>query len=102
MRKTVKFDRAVYIMTPVWHQAPIQSSSKNQLKYSRPMVITTFAAGVEYKCEDLQKLIDRGAVVPDEEYRYICSHGFVPNIQNLPISLHSEVSTGLDPKEDLH
>lgn len=102
MRKTVKFDRVVHFMTPVWHQAPVGTSSKNQLKYSRPMVITELVPGIEYKCEELQSLINRGAVIPDEEYKYVCSHGFIPTSPNMPSLLISDVTTGMDPKEELH
>lgn len=101
MRNVVKFDRPVLIMNPVWHQPETTSTSKYQLKYKRAMVILELSPGVEYKCSDLQGLIHKGAIIPDEEYNYICSHGFIPDIGGL-VSIISEVSTGLDPKEELN
>lgn len=101
MRNVVKFDRAVRIMSPVWHQQEASSTSKHQLKYKRPMVILELVPGVEYKCAELQALIDRGAIVPDEEYSYICSHGFIPDFDKA-LAPVSDVTTGLDPVEELN
>lgn len=101
MRKTVIFDRPVRIMNPVWHVEETSSTSKYQVKYRRPMVILELIPGVEYKCEDLQKLINRGAVVPEEEYTYMCSHGFIPVTAGVLAPI-SEVSTGQDPVEELN
>lgn len=101
MRKTVTFGREVRIMVPVWHQKETPSSSKYQTTYKRPMVVLRLVPGREYKCEELQALLDRGAHIPDEEYTYICSHGFVPTPFGSIIPV-SEVSTGLDPEEELN
>lgn len=101
MRKTVTFDRVVRVMNPVWHQQEIKSSSKNQTTYRRPMVILDLIPGREYKCEDLQALLNRGAVIESTDYTYICSHGFIPASEGelMPVS---EVSTGLDPEGELN
>lgn len=101
MRNTVKFDRTVRIMNPVWHQAEVNSNSKYQLKYKRAMVVLELSPGIEYKCAELQALIDRGALIPDEEYSYICSHGFIPRTNGVIIPV-SEITTGLDPEEELN
>lgn len=101
MRNTVKFDRSVRIMVPVWYQAETNGTSKHQLKYKRPMVILELISGVEYKCADLQALLNRGATIPDEEYHYICSHGFIPDSDKALVPV-SDVTTGLDPVEELN
>ena len=101
MRNTVKFDRPVRIMIPMWHQSEANSNSRHQLKYKRPMVVLELVPAVEYKCAELQGLINRGALIPDEEYSYICSHGFIPD-SNGALAPVSDVTTGLDPVEELN
>lgn len=101
MRKTVTFDRIVRVMNPVWHQQEAKSSYKNQTMYKRPMVILDLIPGKEYNCDELQALLNRGAVIDNADYTYICSHGFIPISEGelMPIS---EVSTGLDPEGELN
>jgi hypothetical protein len=101
MRKLVKFDRVVRIMVPIWHQKEFLSSSKNQTIYRRPMSILELGPGKEYKCEDLQGLLNRGAVIAKEDYTYVCSCGFIPVLRDEP-TLPNALTTGLDPVEDLN
>ena len=101
MRKTVIFSRPVRIMNPVWHERELISNSKNQVKYKRPMVILELSPGIEYKCDELQGLINRGAIIPEDEYTYMCSHGFIPDTAGLLAPI-SEVTTGMDPEEELN
>lgn len=101
MRKTVKFDRVVQFMIPVWHHEELKSSSKHQTLYKRPMAILELVPGKEYKCEELQALLNRGAIIPNDQYTYVCSHGFVPDIGLEDVAV-SSVSTGLDPEEELN
>ena len=101
MRKIVKFDRKVRLMIPVWHQPEIQSSSKYKTKYSRPMTTLELVPDKEYKCSDLQALLDKGALFASEaDHTYVCSCGFIPIVDNLPTI--SPVTSGLDPVEELN
>lgn len=102
MRKTVRFDRHVRIMIPVWHQPESSSTSRNQLKYKRSMIIMEIPSDVEYSCDVLQSLLDRGAIISDDDYTYVCSHGFVPFVSRASNAILSDISTGLDPKEELN
>jgi len=55
----------------------------------------------EYQCEDLQSLLNRGAVfASDADHTYVCSCGFIPVSHDLPMI--SPVTTGLDPEEELN
>lgn len=102
MRKTVMFDRAVRLLVPVWHQ-PEQSSDSNKyrFKYKRPMSVLELQPNREYRCEDLQSLLDRGAVfASDADHTYVCSCGFIPVASDLPMV--SPLTTGLDPEEELN
>ena len=100
MRKTVKFGRTVRLMIPVWHQHPYKVTAKSATTYNQPMAVLELIVGKEYQCEELQALIDRGAMLAKEDYMYACSCGFVPVIGNK--FEPSELSTGLDPEEDLN
>lgn len=100
MRKTVKFSRVVNLLIPVWHQKESASSSKLQTKYRRPMAILELEPGREYQCADLQALLNRGAEFTSEDYAYVCSCGFIPQKDDLP--LISTLTTGMDPEEELN
>lgn len=101
MRKLVRFDRPVRIMVPIWHQGAITATVKAEPLYKRPMTELELTPGVEYKCADLQALLDRGAVVHKDDYLHVCSCGFVPDSANLPMIINP-LTTGLDPEEELH
>jgi hypothetical protein len=102
MRKTVKFDRTVRILVPVWHQPEVASNSKYQFRYKRAMSILELQPDREYKCEELQSLLNRGAMFAHEEdHTYVCSCGFIPLSDSLPVPV-SPVTTGLDPEEELN
>lgn len=100
MRKSVKFERVVRLMVPIWHQPGYNTGNKNQLKYKRPMAVLELIPNKEYNCADLQALLNRGAEFTIEDYTYVCSCGFVPEHEGLP--LISPVSTGLDPEGELN
>lgn len=107
MRKTVRFDRTVRIMVPVWHFKEQKGSNSKRLIYNRAMVIHDLHPGIEHECDTIQAMLNRGAIIPSEEYNYICSYGFIPELhESNPVPpdyrIGSEVSTGLDPEEDLN
>jgi hypothetical protein len=101
MRKNVRFDRPVRIMVPIWHQGPIAAVGRTEPLYNRPMTELELPPGVEYKCADIQSLINKGAVIHKDDYMTVCSSGFIPEVDNLPMVVR-ELTTGLDPEEELH
>lgn len=101
MRNKVTFHNPVRIMVPIWHQGFITGTFRTEPLYKRPMTILSLSPGVEYKCEELQSLLDRGAVIHKDDYMHVCSCGFIPVSDDLPMTV-SEVTTGLDPEEELH
>ena len=97
MRKTIKTDRAVEMLIPVWH-----TKAERQLQaldYDRPMVKFTLPPG-SYDCENLEKWVLRGADVSEEDQLYLAQLGFVPGI-GLDDYIEG-ITTGLDPEEELN
>ena len=95
MRKTIKTDREVEMLIPVWH-----TKAERQLQaldYDRPMVRFVLPPG-SYDCENLEKWVLRGADVSEEDQNYLASLGFVPGLE--PGDYIEGITSGLDPDHE--
>lgn len=95
MRKTIKTDRPVEMLIPVWH---IKAERQLQaLDYDRPMVRFVLPPG-SYDCGRLEKWVLRGADVSEEDQEYLASLGFVPGLE--PGDYIEGITSGLDPDHE--
>lgn len=97
MRKTIKTDRPITFLIPVWHSQT--DKQFNRLSYMREMVKLELKPGT-YSCEMLDKLVVKGADTDLETQDYLESLGYIPNMD--PEMGFSGVTTGLDPEEELN
>lgn len=97
MRKTIKTDRAIELLVPVWFTKAERQFQA--LDYDRPMTRFVLPPG-SYDCESLEKWVLRGADVSEDDQMYLAKLGFVPGM--VAGDYIDDVTTGLDPEEEMN
>ena len=96
MRKEITLDKRVRFLIPVWHSSPQRGFEK--LLHNRQMVELILSPGV-YSRETLDSMLNRGGSVDFQTMQYLASCGYVPGME---IGEVVDVTTGLDPEEELN